>query len=505
MSLIAVFVGQSYIGNSAKLLVLGTLVEMGRRLCFWFMERVRFQYSMTARFNEGDPSYEWIVHFITQEKVWARSREFRVSAKSSKREWSIENGPENMTKGNADYVPTYELPQLFRWKGYWLEIKRTNGSYSSVTGPGGGPSQIFLTVYSLKMSVLSDLVEEARQSYIAVSRPSVIIHSIDYLMPHGYPSTLSLWTDVKRKARRPVESIVLRNGVLDSLLREAREFISSEEWYNKAGIPHRIGFLLYGPPGTGKSSTIYALAGELGFEIYSLSLASQSVDDNFLQRAASAVPKHSIFLIEDIDCAFPSREDEEKTVSMGQFVPPGYQTPRRSLVTMSGLLNVIDGVGSEEGKLFFATTNYIDRLDAALLRPGRIDRKVEYRLATQDQAEALYRRFYPESRLSEFDVGDEKLGLEDLVRQFGMAIPADEFSTAELQGYLLGHKKAPRAAVDEVCQWIEVQRKEREDKAERERRRRERMEEEMRKRQGMTPPHGMVLPTMPYVNEFGVY
>lgn len=112
-------------------------------------------------------------------------------------------------------------------------------------------------------------------------------------MPHGYPSTLSLWTDVKRKARRPVESIVLRNGVLDSLLREAREFISSEEWYNKAGIPHRIGFLLYGPPGTGKSrscfrvcfsrnsldvtgSTIYALAGELGFEIYSLSLASQS-------------------------------------------------------------------------------------------------------------------------------------------------------------------------------------------------------------------------------------
>lgn len=50
MSLIAVFVGQSYIGNSAKLLVLGTLVEMGRRLCFWFMERVRFRgYSYVRR------------------------------------------------------------------------------------------------------------------------------------------------------------------------------------------------------------------------------------------------------------------------------------------------------------------------------------------------------------------------------------------------------------------------------------------------------------------------
>ncbi|KAF8994252.1 P-loop containing nucleoside triphosphate hydrolase protein [Hymenopellis radicata] len=499
MSLFAVFVGQSYIGNSARLLVLGTLVEVGRRLCFWLMERVRFQYSMTARFDQGDPAYEWIVHFITQEKVWTRSREFRVTSKSSKREWSIENGPENMRKGNADYVPTYELPQLFRWKGYWLEIKRSNGP--NVFFSDG----FWLSVYSLNMAVLSDLVEEARQSYIAVSRPNVIIHSIDYLMPHSYPPSRSgLWTDVKRKPRRPVESIVLRDGVLDSLLQDAREFIHSEEWYNKAGIPHRIGFLLYGPPGTGKSSTIYALAGEMGFEIYSLSLASQSVDDSFLQRAASAVPKHSIFLIEDIDCAFPSREDEEKALAMGQFIPPGYQPPRRSLVTMSGLLNVIDGVGSEEGKLFFATTNYIDRLDAALLRPGRIDRKVEYRLATQDQAEALYRRFYPENRLPEFDIDEEKLALEELVQQFAKAIPADEFSTAELQGYLLGHKKAPRAAVEEVCHWIEVQRKEREDKAERERRRRGRMEEEMRKRQGMMP-QGMVLPAIPYGNEYGVY
>ena len=111
-------------------------------------------------------------------------------------------------------------------------------------------------------------------------------------MPHVYPlNRYGIWTDVKRKPRRSVESIILRSGVLDSILQDVREFVESEAWYNKAGIPHRMGFLLYGPPGTGKSasmsflyatrfllarlaSTIYALAGEMGFEIYSLSLAA---------------------------------------------------------------------------------------------------------------------------------------------------------------------------------------------------------------------------------------
>lgn len=75
------------------------------------------------------------------------------------------------------------------------------------------------------------------------------------------------------------------------------------------------------------------------------------------------MPKQTILLIEDIDCAFPSREesDEDPLSSLVHYpvMPPTYVAqmhgPRRSAVTLSGLLNVIDGVGSEEGKLFFAT------------------------------------------------------------------------------------------------------------------------------------------------------
>lgn len=90
---------------------------------------------------------------------------------------------------------------------------------------------------------------------------------------------------------------------------------------------------------------------------------SFSVDDAFLQRAANSIPKRSIFLIEDIDCAFP-RDDEENPLD---FMPNMSGMPRaysrgrgRSSVTLSGLLNVIDGVGSDDGKLFFATVRFTD-------------------------------------------------------------------------------------------------------------------------------------------------
>jgi chaperone BCS1 len=88
------------------------------------------------------------------------------------------------------------------------------------------------------------------------------------------------------------------------------------------------------------------------------------VDDSFLERTTSSIPKQSILLIEDIDCAFSSREDtEDEQLGMmpgyRNIVPNHYRrVQRKSAVTLSGLLNVIDGVGSEEGKLFFATVRF---------------------------------------------------------------------------------------------------------------------------------------------------
>jgi mitochondrial chaperone BCS1 len=94
---------------------------------------------------------------------------------------------------------------------------------------------------------------------------------------------------------------------------------------------------------------------------------SHSVDDSFLQKAASSLPKFSILPIEDIDCAFPPRsgedDDEQSTTfgldGFGMLMPSYPGTRRRSSVTLSGLLNVLDGIRSEEGNLFFATVGSV--------------------------------------------------------------------------------------------------------------------------------------------------
>jgi chaperone BCS1 len=140
-------------------------------------------------------------------------------------------------------------------------------------------------------------------------------------------------------------------------------------------------------------------------------------------------------------------------------------------------------------------------LDPALLRAGRIDKKIQYKMATKMQAWALYRRFFPESRFGDIvakaegdnrtsqspdnaTLSDEPLGadkkisrLTELANQFAESVPADEFSTAELQGYLLTCKMKPLDAVSGILEWIEQERLEKRERAEREEKRKEKLKE----------------------------
>ncbi|KAJ6605004.1 P-loop containing nucleoside triphosphate hydrolase protein, partial [Mycena sp. CBHHK59/15] len=253
-----------------------------------------------------------------------------------------------------------------------------------------------------------------------------------------------------RNNARP--ALTPEDGVLDDLINDAKLFLASEAWYNRAGIPHRRGYLLFGPPGTGKSSTIHAVAGELNLEIHSLSLSSTFVDDSFLQRATATIPKRSIVLVEDTDCALPSREEDDDSDPGTPLPGPRRERAGRSGVTLSGLLNMIDGIGSEEGKLFFATTNYVDRLDPALMRPGRIDRRIRYTLATCAQAKGLFERLFKDADLAR------------LAGQFAASMRDYEYSTAELQGYLLSNRDRPVGAAAEMGAWVARQRAERQAK-----------------------------------------
>lgn len=161
-----------------------------------------------------------------------------------------------------------------------------------------------------------------------------------------------------------------------------------------------------GAPGSGKTSTIQALAGELGLNIYVVTLSKRGMDDTTLNTAINAIPSRAMILMEDIDAAFTRSVNREAPVAPAPTMPPpsmGVGTPDQapSSVTLSGLLNAIDGVQAQQGRLLFATTNKYDALDPALVRPGRLDLHIEFMLASKWQASELFKRFYPVEKAPE--------------------------------------------------------------------------------------------------------
>ncbi|KAM7427693.1 mitochondrial chaperone [Porites harrisoni] len=196
------------------------------------------------------------------------------------------------------------------------------------------------------------------------------------------------------------------------------------------GIPYRRGYLLFGPPGCGKSSFIQALAGELDYSICVMNLSDRSLSDDRLIHLMSCAPQQSIVLLEDIDAAFVKRTDEKEEGK-------AYSYPNR--VTFSGLLNTLDGVASSEERLVFMTTNHLDRLDPALIRPGRVDLKQEIGLASKSQLYKMYRRFYPDqtfARAEEF--ADKVMGL------------GQRKSIAHIQGHFMLFKNDPSGAIESI-------------------------------------------------------
>jgi chaperone BCS1 len=152
------------------------------------------------------------------------------------------------------------------------------------------------------------------------------------------------WTKVQSKRPRPLESVILDKDNANRLLDDVKHFQASANWYMDMGIPYRRGYLLYGPPGTGKTSFTLAIAGALKLNICYLNLSGERMDDDGLNRALNQAPANSIILLEDIDAIFKQRETVGKRRKGRQ-------------VSFSGLLNALDGVRSQEGRILVMSTN----------------------------------------------------------------------------------------------------------------------------------------------------
>lgn len=187
------------------------------------------------------------------------------------------------------------------------------------------------------------------------------------------------WRVVARKAKRSLFSVVMPREQRDRIVDDIAQFRDSRAWYAERGIPYRRGLLLTGSPGTGKTSLVFALASHFSMRVYALNLGSIRSDTDLIN-AVTSVPENAILLIEDIDAAQHNRA----TKGDGESEPS---------VTMSGLLNAIDGVFSRDGRVLIMTTNHPEKLDVALKRPGRADRIEELQALEPAEALVMCRQF----------------------------------------------------------------------------------------------------------------
>ncbi|KAI3844802.1 hypothetical protein MKX03_024344 [Papaver bracteatum] len=187
------------------------------------------------------------------------------------------------------------------------------------------------------------------------------------------------WGSINLQHPATFDTLAMDPEVKQELMEDLERFVKRREFYKKVGKAWKRGYLLYGPPGTGKSSLIAAMANYLNFDIYDLELAALQSNSE-LRSLLVATTNRSILVIEDIDCStdFKDRETDPAQAQLW------YQPPPDTKLTLSGLLNFIDGLWSSCGdeRIIIFTTNHKEKLDPALLRPGRMDMHIHMSYCT---------------------------------------------------------------------------------------------------------------------------
>lgn len=170
----------------------------------------------------------------------------------------------------------------------------------------------------------------------------------------------ALWETFNTVNVQPLENIFMDKKLKENIIQYIDNFINSKDKYHKYGRNHKTNLLLTGIPGSGKTSLCKALAMKYGYSIYIMNF-NKTMTDSYLIDLVSDVKDNSIILYEDIDSYFTERTAHDVNVSF------------------SCLINILDGTLSKgSGIINIITTNFPDKLDSALLRPGRIDKIINF-------------------------------------------------------------------------------------------------------------------------------
>ncbi|CAI9780548.1 unnamed protein product [Fraxinus pennsylvanica] len=298
-------------------------------------------------------------------KITPNTRRLKISKPEKEKHFNI-----NMER-NEEVIDTYK-GQKFRWIWVCKQIESRN-----FYNPRDMNSTLRSEVRSFELTFHKknqDLVINSYLPYIINQslinkheKKTVKIFTVDY---ENMYNINDLWKPVSLDHPATFEKLAMDTEQKEMIMKDLDRFVKRREYYRKIGKAWKRGYLLYGPPGTGKSSLIAAMANYLNFDIYDLELTELRRNSE-LRKLLVATANKSILVVEDIDCTI-DLQDREANKDNSR---PVYYPEEENKVTLSGFLNFVDGLWSSCGdeRIIIFTTNHIEKLDPALLRPGRMD------------------------------------------------------------------------------------------------------------------------------------
>jgi hypothetical protein len=346
--------------------VLGALAVIGSGLktaALFLWDRASRVVTYRASFQDGTFTYN-AVSYMIETKYRDKLRSVEVQSRRSR--WGRRNQP----------VPADD--SFIIWIGL-VPIVITSSTQILEMVKDGSPFHRTITLQTIFFKeTMHRLIDQAADDWIAACDAD----------DEGqiWVNQDNSWRTAGRVANRSIKSVI---GESTSIVyHDLREFIESAAWYKNKGLKYKRGYLFWGPPGTGKTSLCNALASEFGLDLCILNLANLT-DDNAVYVMSELGEtgrrqKPKILLIEDLDSYLEGRVVKKKNLRF------------------STLLNVFDGIMSCEGIILIMTTNLIDSLDPALVRPGRIDRILHIDYPTSADVTRYLELFY-ETQLD--DVG----------------------------------------------------------------------------------------------------
>jgi SpoVK/Ycf46/Vps4 family AAA+-type ATPase len=231
--------------------------------------------------------------------------------------------------------------------------------------------------------------------------------------------------------------------------------LEHREWYDKKGIPYTLGFLFHGPPGCGKTSSVKAIANEGRRHIINIQLSEIKTktqlqhlffNDDIHVYNGTNTEKYTIpvserlYVIEDIDAMGDTvlrrewkKPEPVKAKSEEDAWLDRQKESEKETIDLSFLLNLLDGTLEANGRILVITTNFPERIDRALIRPGRVDMIVNFKRCNRAVMQEMLDAFY-----------DQHVEMPDDETLDG------KWSRAEVNQILFRNFAAPEAAVDEL-------------------------------------------------------